>query len=129
MSLENLGKLNKLYNFQDTIILTEILEQISYDLQKLFKFNPKISNSASSFSGCIHRYKSKCLIASPTEAKHVKLFEKTLIGGFSCVKTRLDFDLQLLLHQLLYINLQFDVQINLRFVVAKKGNNKHIENG
>ena len=33
MSLENLGKLNKLYNFQDTIILTEILEQISYDLQ------------------------------------------------------------------------------------------------
>ena len=97
MSLENIGELDKLYIFQDTIILTEIFEQRPYDIQKLFKFNPKKSNSASSFSGCVHRYKSKCLIASPTEAKHVKLFEKTLIGGFSCVNTRLGFDLELLL--------------------------------
>ena len=41
MNLENLGKLNKLYNFQDTIILCKISEQRSHHLQKVFKFNPK----------------------------------------------------------------------------------------
>ena len=51
MKLENLGELNKLSNFQDTIILCEIFEQRSYRLQKMFKFNPKKCNSASSFSG------------------------------------------------------------------------------
>ena len=39
--LENLGELNKLYNFQDTIILREIFEQRSAHLQKMFKFNTK----------------------------------------------------------------------------------------
>ena len=41
MNLENLGKLNKLYNFQDTIILCKIFEQRFHHLQKVFKFNPK----------------------------------------------------------------------------------------
>ena len=36
--------------------------------------------------------KSKCLIALPTAPEHVRVFEKTLIGGFSCVNTRLAFD-------------------------------------
>ena len=69
MKLENLGELNKLSNFQDTIILCEIFEQRSYRLQKMFKFNPKKCNSASSFSGCLHRNKSKCLIALPTDVE------------------------------------------------------------
>ena len=68
MNLENLEELNKLYNFQDTVILTKIFEQRSLHLQKLFNFNPQNCNSASSFSGCVHRDKSKCLIALPTEA-------------------------------------------------------------
>ena len=97
MKLKNLGELNKLYNFQDTIILCETLENRSLQLQKLFKYNPRKCNSASSFSGCVHRCKSKCLIALPTEADHVRVFEKTLIGGFSCVNTRLAFDSQILL--------------------------------
>ena len=29
--------------------------------------------------------------------EHVKVFEKTLVGGFSCVNTRLAFDTQVLL--------------------------------
>ena len=41
LKLENLGELNKLYNFQDTIIIFEIFEQRSTHLQKIFKFNPK----------------------------------------------------------------------------------------
>ena len=62
LKLENLDELNKLYNFQDTIILCEIFEQQSRHLQKMFKFNPKKYNSASSFSGCVYRDKSKCLL-------------------------------------------------------------------
>ena len=83
LNLENLGELNKLYNFQDTIILAEVFEQRSTHLQKLFKFNPRKCNSASSFSSCVHRDKIMCLIALPAKAEDVILFEKTLIRGFS----------------------------------------------
>ena len=68
LKLKDLGEVNKIYNFQDTVILCEIFEQISEHLQKLFKFNPRKCNSASSFTGCVHRDKSKCLIALPTYA-------------------------------------------------------------
>ena len=63
MRLKDLGELNKIYNFQDTIIFCEIFEKRSTLLQTLFKFNPKRCNSASSFSGCVHRDKSKCVMA------------------------------------------------------------------
>ena len=68
-------------------------------LNNLFepKFNPRKCSSASSYSGCAHRDQSKCLIALPADAEHVRVFEKTLIGGFSCVNTRLAFDTQILL--------------------------------
>ena len=33
--------------------------------------------SASSFSGCVQRFKSKCCIALPTDAEIVRVFEKT----------------------------------------------------
>ena len=36
--------------------------------------------------------KSKCSIVLPTDAEFVRVFETTLIGGFSCVNTRLAFD-------------------------------------
>ena len=112
MKLKNLGELNKIYNFQDTIILCEILEQRSGHLQKLFKYNPRKCNSASSFSGCIHRDKSKCLIALPTDAEHVRVFEKTLIGGFSCVNTRLAFDTQILVDDKKNEKTLFDLEID-----------------
>ena len=83
MKLKNLDELNKIYNFQDTIILCEIFEQRSEHLKTLFKYNPCKYNSASSFSGCVHRDVSKCMIAFPTDAEHVRVFKKTLIGGFS----------------------------------------------
>ena len=58
----------------------------------MFKFNPKKCNFSSSFSGFVHRDKSKYLIALPTDSEQVKLFERTLIGSLSCVNTRLAFD-------------------------------------
>lgn len=58
MSFKNLGELHKIYNFQDTIILCEMFEKRSDQLQKLFKYNPRKCNSASSFSGGVQRYQS-----------------------------------------------------------------------
>ena len=75
--------------------MREIFESRASQLKKLFKFNLRKCNSASSFTGCVHGEKSKCLIALPIEAEHVRVFGKTLIGGFSCVNTRLAFDSQI----------------------------------
>ena len=126
MNLENLGELNKIYNFQNAIISCEIFEQRSHHLQKMFKCNPKKCNSASSFSSCVHRDKSKCFIALLTDAEQVKLFERNLIGGFSCVNTRLAFDSQKLLSkkEKNKYKLIYDIKINK--IKQKKSNNKNV---
>ena len=92
--------MNKIYNFQDTLILFEIFQQRVTLLETLFEFNPRKCNSASSFSGNVHRNKSKCNIVMPTDAEKTRVFEKTLIGGYSCVNTRMAFDPQILLKDL-----------------------------
>ena len=51
----------------------------------------------SSLSECIHRFLSKTIIALATQAEIVDFFGQTLIGGLSCVNTRLGFDSKLLL--------------------------------
>ena len=43
---------------------------------------------------------SKIILALPTKYEHVEIFEETVIGGFSCVNTRLAFDSQILLPNL-----------------------------
>ena len=96
LKLKNLDELNHIYTFQDTIILCEIIEQRSLGLENFFKYNPRRYNSASTFSGCVHRNKSKCCIPLPTDNEHVRVFDKTLNGGFSCVNTRLAFDTEVL---------------------------------
>ena len=99
LKLQNLGELNRIYNFQDTTILCEIFKQRSLRLQEIFKFNPKQCNSAGSFSGYVHRNKSMSCIALPTDTEHVRVFEKTLIGCFSCVNARLVFDTDILINE------------------------------
>ena len=129
MKLENLDELNIIYNFQYTIVLCEIFESRATYLQKMFKFNPRKCNSASSFNGCVHRDKSKCLIALPTDVEQVKLFEKTLIGGFSCVNTRLAFDSQILIPKYGRDNskLIYEIKTN-KGKEKKKSDNKNIKN-
>ena len=51
LRLKTLGDMNRIYNFQDTLILCEIFEQRASLLEQLFKFNARKCNSASSFSG------------------------------------------------------------------------------
>ena len=92
LDLSSLGKLNKYYNIQDTLILSVIFKHRSDMLQHLFKFNPRKCNSASAFSGYAHRNKSKCNIALPLDAETVKVFENTLISSYSGINTRLAFD-------------------------------------
>lgn len=65
-----------------------------------------------SFSGCDHRDKSKCFIALPTDAEYVRVFEKTLIGGFSFVNRRLAFDADILLNDNNKEKVIFDLDIN-----------------
>ena len=97
LNLKTPGDMNKIYSIQDTLILCEIFEERSILLEKLFKFNSRKCNSASYFSGRVQRNKSKCNIVRPTDAKKVKVFEKTLIGGYSCVNTKAAFDTKLFL--------------------------------
>ena len=97
LKLKTLGNLNLICNFQDTTILCEIFEERS-SLQKLFKYNAKKCNSASSFSEFVQRLKSKCSIALPTDAEIINVFEKTVMGGYSCVNTRVGFDTDLFLN-------------------------------
>ena len=97
LRLKNLGDMNRIYNFQDTLILCEIFEQRACMFEKLFKYYPRKCNSASSFSGYVQRIKSKCAIAMPTDAEIILVFEKTLIGGYSCVNTRMAFDTDIFL--------------------------------
>ena len=97
LKMRNLGDLNNLYNTQDVILLTEIIESRLQAMQNTYGFNLRRCNSASSMSGHIEREMSKIILALPTKYDHVEIFEETVIGGFSCVNTRLAFDSQSLL--------------------------------
>ena len=95
--MRHLGDLNDLYNAQDVILLSELIENRFQFMQDKYGFNPGKCNSASSLSGCIEREMSKVIIAFPTTVEHLEIFEKTITGGFSCVNTHLAFDSAILL--------------------------------
>ena len=95
--MRHLGDLNDLYNAQDVILLSELIENRFQFMQDNYGFNPRKCNSASSLSGCIEREMSKVIISFPTNVENLEIFEKTITGGFSCVNTRLAFDTSILL--------------------------------
>ena len=97
LKMRNLGDLNDLYNMQDTILLCEIIENRFQIMQEKFGFNPRKINSASTLSGCVQRDVSKVILALPSNYEHAEVFEKSLIGRFSCVNTRIGFDSEVLL--------------------------------
>ena len=94
--MRHLGNLNDLYNAQDVILLSKLIENRFQFMQDKYGFNPRKCNSASSLSGCIEREMSKVIITFPTNVEHLEIFEKTITGGFSCVNTRLAFDTSIL---------------------------------
>ena len=54
----------------------------------------------------------KHLQALPTDSEHVRVFERTLIGGFSCVNTRLAFDTEILIDDNKNEKVLFDLHID-----------------
>ena len=100
LKMRNLGDMNDLYNAQDVILLSEIIENCFQVMNDTYGFNPRKCNFASSMSSYIEREMSRIILALPTKLEHVKVFEQTVTGGFSQVSTRLAFDTQILLPNL-----------------------------
>ena len=100
LKMKNLSDMNDLYNIQDVILLTEIIENRFEEMYKKYYYIIRKCNSASTLSGCIQRDLSKVILTLPTCNDHVEVFEKTLTGGFSSVNTRMGFDMEILLPNL-----------------------------
>ena len=116
LKLRNLGDLNDLYNGQDVILLTEIIESRFQAMQDAYGFSPRKCNSASSMSACIEREMSKVILTLPTKYEHYEIFEETVIGGFSSVNTRIAFDTEILLPNLTNGNIEKRKDLNYKVV-------------
>ena len=73
----------------------------------------------------MHCFLSKAIIALPTQTQIVDSFEQTVIGGFSCVNTRLAFDSIILLPK----NSQNERKKNLKPIYKRKNELKNIFEG
>ena len=74
--MRNPGDLNYLYNTQDVILLTEIIESRFQAMQNAYGFNPRKCNSVSSMRGCIEREMSKIILALPKNTTILKFLKK-----------------------------------------------------
>ena len=110
--MKHLGDLNYLYNVQDVILLSGIIENRFEAMHKTYGYNPKKCNSANAMSGYIKREMSKIILALPTKLEHVEIFEQTVTGGFSSVNTRLAFHTQILLPNLPKLKPNLDSETN-----------------
>ena len=70
--MRNLSDMNDLYNFQDVRLLCEIVIACFEATHKLYVFNPRRCNLASTLSGCIERNISKIILTIPTNTKTVQ---------------------------------------------------------
>ena len=101
--MRNISDMNDLCNAQDVILLCEVIENVFQLMQDKYGFSSRKCNSASTLTGSIERDLSKIIISLSTNTfnilinQHVILFEKTLIGGFSCLDTCLSFHTEILL--------------------------------
>ena len=87
--------MNDLYNAQDAILLTEIIENRFQFMRDSYGFNPRRCNSASTLSSCIEREMDRIISALPTKLEHVEVFEQNITRGFSSANARLAFDTQI----------------------------------
>ena len=102
--MRNLGNMNDLYNAQGVILLCKIAENRFQFMHDQYGFNPRKCNSASTVSGFIEREMSRVITALLTPNEAVDFFEQTITGGFSLVNTRLAFDTEILLPNLISNN-------------------------
>ena len=64
----------------------------------------------------------KAIIAFPKQAEFIDLFEQTLVGGFSCVNTRLGFDSKILLPK----DSKNEVKENLKLISKIRNEEKNV---
>ena len=83
-------------------------------MQEKSGYNPRIINSASKLSSCIQREQTKGIFGLPVNNTQVEVFEKTLCGGFSCINTRLSFDTEILMPNLIERD-YYNMSINQSF--------------
>ena len=102
--MRNLGNMNDLYNAQGVILLCKIAENRFQFMHDQYGFNPRKCNSASTVSGFIEREMSRVITALLTPNEAVDFFEQIITGGFSLVNTRLAFDTEILLPNLISNN-------------------------
>ena len=74
--MRKLGDWNDIYNTQDVILLTEIIESRFQSMQDIYRSNPRKCISASSMSRCIEREMSTIILALPTKYEHVEFLKK-----------------------------------------------------
>lgn len=72
LKMRNLGDMNDLYNAQDVILLTEIIENRFQKMYELYSFNRRRCNAASTLSGCIEREMSRKILALPTKLDYIE---------------------------------------------------------
>ena len=120
--LEKLSDLKDIYNFQDNIIFCDAFENRAVEMIKKTSYNPRKCTRGSSLSGCMHRFLSTAIILLPNQAEIVDLFKKTLIGGFSCVNTRLAFNSIILLPKIS----QNEPKKNLKLIYKRNNELKNI---
>ena len=101
LKMQNLGDINDLYNAQNVILLYQITGNRFQFMHDQYGFNPRKCNSASTLSGCIEREMLHVIIALPTSNEAVDIFEQTITGGFSSVNTKLAFNTEILLPDLI----------------------------
>ena len=63
------------------IILCKLFENRSKETTNKFLYNPQKCTLACSLGSCVQQYFSKVIIALPTQAKIVEVFEQNLIGN------------------------------------------------
>ena len=102
--MRNLGNMNDLYNAQGVILLCKIAENRFQFMHDQYGFNPRKCNSASTVSGFIEREMSRVITVLLTPNEAVDFFEQTITGVFSLVNTRLAFDTEILLPNLISNN-------------------------
>ena len=83
-----------------------------------YGFNPRKCNSSSALSGCIEREMPCVIIALSTSNEVIYIFEQTITGGFNSVNTRLAFETEILLPNLVQKNSEEDSQKDYNYKVC-----------
>lgn len=114
MKLKNLGELNILYNFHDTIILCEYLKTVLLSYKNFLNTTQESVIPQVLLVFVSLETKASVWLLFQQKLNMLGFLKKILIVGFSCVNTRLALDSQILLPKDNIDNnkLIFDLKIN-----------------